>query len=85
MDQIVEVIGHFSPERVHYKVHLFFHHLHLYDDVGWSRNSDGWTAHVLSFQSARGVTTLWPVLIPSFSIGTFLVFLLGTYPHVPLP
>ena len=69
---------------VNHKVHLFFHHLHLCNNMGWSRISDGWTACVLSFWSTWGVTTLWPLLISLFSTGTFLVLLLSVVPHIPL-
>ena len=84
MDQIVEVARHFPSESVHHKVHSFFHHLHLCNNVGWSRISDGWTARVLSFWSAWGVTTLRPLLVSSFNTGTFLVLLLSVMPRVPL-
>ena len=84
MDQIVEVTGHSPSESIHHKVHLFFHHLHLCNNLGWSRISDGWTARVLSFWSAWGVTTLQPLLISSFNTGTFLVLLLNVVPHIPM-
>ena len=84
MDQIVEVTGHSPSESIHHKVHLFFHHLHLCNNLGWSRISDGWTARVLSFWFAWGITTLQPLLISSFSTGTFLVLLLNVVPRVPM-
>ena len=33
---------------VHHEIHLFLHHLHLYDHVWWSCLCGGWTACVLS-------------------------------------
>ena len=84
MDQIIEVTGHSPSENVHNKVNLFFHHLHLCKNVGWGRINDGWTAHVLSFWFAWGVTTFRPFLVSSFSIGTFLVLLLSVVLCVPL-
>ena len=84
MDQIVEVARHSPFESIHHKVHSFFHHLYLYNNVGQSRISDGWTTHVLSFWSAWGVTTLRPLLVSSFSTGTFLVLLLSVMALIPL-
>ena len=84
MDQIIEVVGHSPSESVHHKVHMFFHYLHLCNNVGWGRISDGWTARVLSFWFAWGVTTLRPLLVSSLSTGTFLVLLLSLMPPVPL-
>ena len=84
VDQIVEVTRHFFLERIHHKVHPFLHHLHLRDNVGCSRVSDGWTAYVLPFQSTGGITTLWPLLVSSLSVDTFLVLLLSVMPYIPL-
>ena len=57
MEQVIEVARHPSLEGIHHKVHLFLHHLHLYNYVRWSYICDGWTARVLSFWSAWGVAT----------------------------
>ena len=72
VDQIIEVARHSSFEGVHYKVHLFLHHLYLYDNVRRSRVCDGRAAHVLLFWFA------WALLPsgPSWSLLSVL-YLLG--------
>ena len=68
MDQIVDIVGHSSFEGVHHMVHPFLHHLHLYDNVRRSRVCDGRVAYVLSFWSAWGIATLWPLLVSSLKL-----------------
>ena len=85
VDQIIEVFGHSPSKGVHHKVHPFLYHLHLCNHVRWSRICDGWSTHTLSFWSTWGVATFRPLLVPSLSIGPFLVFLLSTLRYVPLP
>ena len=77
MDQVIEVAGHLSSKGVHYEVHPFLHHLHLCDYVKESRICGGWSSGILLLLFAWGVATFQPLLIPSFSAGSFLVFLLG--------
>ena len=84
MDQIVEITGNSSLKLVHHAFHPFFHHLHLLDDMGWGCISNGWTTHVLSIRSTRGVITLRPLLVPPVNTGTFLIFLLGSHRRVLL-
>ena len=84
VDQVIEVTGHSPSKSVHHKVHLFLLYLHLCNHVRWSRICDRWTAHVLSFWSTWGVATFQPLLVPSLSTGTFLVFLLSVMPCVLL-
>ena len=84
MDQVIEVTGHPSSKGIHHEVHLFLHHLHLYDNVRWSHICDGWMARVLSLWSAWGIATFRPFLVPSLSAGAFLVLLLSVKPRVLL-
>ena len=77
MDKVIEVARHPSFEGVHHEVHPFLHHLHLCDYVRGSHIYDGWSAGILLLLSTWGVATFRPLLIPSFSAGFFLVFLLG--------
>jgi len=84
MDQVIEVARHPSSEGIHHKVHPFLHHLHLCDYVRWSHICDGWSTHVLSLWSAWGVATFRPFLVPSLSVGAFLVLLLSVKPCVLL-
>ena len=77
MDQVIEVTRHPSSEGVHHEVHPFLHYLHLRDYLRGSCICAGWTAGILLFLSAWGVAAFWPLLIPSFGIGSFLVFLLS--------
>ena len=84
MDQVIEVARHSSSEGVHRKVHPFFHHLHLCDNVRWCHICDGRAAHILPFWFAQGVNTFQPLLISSLSTGAFLVLLLSVMPCVLL-
>ena len=77
MDQVVEVTGHPSSEGIHHEVHLFLHHLHLRDYLRGSRICARWTAGILSLLFAWSVAAFWPLLVPSFGAGSFLVFLLS--------
>ena len=77
MDQVIEVARHPSSEDVHHEVHMFLHHLHLHDYVRGSRICGEWSAGILLLLSAWGVAAFRPLLIPSFSASSFLVFLLG--------
>ena len=77
MGQIIEVSRHPFSKGIHHKVHPFLHHLHLDDYVRWNSIGDGWPAYVLSVWSTWGAATLRYFLVPSFSVGVFLVFLLS--------
>ena len=82
MDQVIEVTRHPSSEGVHHEVHPFLHHLYLCDYVKWSHICDGWMACILSLWSAWGVATFRPFLVPSLSVGAFLVLILSVKPRV---
>ena len=77
MDQVVEVAKHPSSEGAHHKIHPFLHHLHLGNYVRWNHVDDGWATRVLLFWPAWDITSFWLFLIPSFNVGTFLVFFLS--------
>ena len=84
MDQLVEVVLHLSPQGVHHEVHLFLHHLHLYNHVWWFCICDEWTTNVLSLLSAQGAAAFWSFLVPSLGTGTlfFLPTIVGS--RIPL-
>ena len=79
MDLIIKVSGHSSSKGIHHKILSFLHHLHLSYYLRWNRINDGWTTSILSFWPTRGVATFWSFLVPSLSISTLLVFLLGVH------
>ena len=84
MDQIVEVAGYSPSESIHHKVYPFFYHLHLCNNVKWNHIGNKWTTRILLFWFAWDTTTLWPLLISSFSTGTFLVLLLSAVSRILL-
>ena len=84
MDQVIEVARYSPSEGVHHQVHPFPHHLHLYNNVGWSHICDGWATHVMLFWSARGITTFRPLFVSFLSAGAFLVIFLSVMPCILL-
>ena len=84
MDQVVKVAGYSSSEGVHHQDHLFLHHLHLYDNVGWSHVCSAWTTHVWSFWPAKGIDTFRLLLVSFICTGAFLVLFLNVMSYVPL-
>ena len=73
VDKVVKITRHPPLESVHHNLHLFFHRLHLCNDRWRSRNCEGREAHVLSLQSAWGVTGLGSLLVSSVSAGSLLI------------
>ena len=84
MDQVIEVTRHLSSKCVHHKFHPFLHHLQLDHYMRWNCIYHRWVTRVLLLWPARGAATFRPFLVPSFSAGAFLVFLLGIHRHVLL-
>ena len=84
MDQVIEVARNSFSEGVHHQVHLFPHHLHLRNNVGWSHVCSRWTTYVWSFWSARGIATFRPLLVSFVYTCAFLIFFLSVMSCVPL-
>ena len=84
MDQVVEVARYLSSEGVHHQVHLFPHHLHLCDNMGWSHVCSRWTTHVWSFWSVRGIATFRPLLVSFVCACAFFILFLSVMSRVPL-
>ena len=84
MDQFIEVTRNPSSEGVHHEIHPFFHHLHLRDYLRGNYIRSCRTAGILSLLPTCGMTAFWPLLVPSFCVCSFLVFLLSVLLRVLL-
>ena len=82
MDQVIEVTRHPSSEGVHHEVHLFLHRLHLRDYVRGNCIYGEWSAGILLLLPARGDAAFSALLIPSFCVGSLLVFLFGVKHYI---